>query len=485
MSFNWVISVLVTISTLVNSEDFLTVNVCDQNGTLSQDCKCPPNFALLENEDICVMLTKARAWSGELCLATGTVDDFYHLGDKEAAAVRELVLKNTSEFWISVRKDGHYGLPRSRLPGRGWGFVPDLREIAISQYDSSGNCLKVDVNSTSAKAKFVDCGEEHHQLCIYRPKKTLLRLYCEDPDELTTRYSLYQDTCFKIESNNSNRTKLVQFVVDGYRKLGILNKLQNQTSYQCSTILYNTTFNGTAYLNHNYNASSKSFSSLANVSSCVAYQRKQQTIIQPQLNLNYDRVVQKLLLSITNSRFLWRDSMFDPGFICFSGADLQLRTNVTIKQKLWPPPNATNAGNDAEIYELTVHGQFPSQYWCEGHAVPNLTLVQSQKVVEQRKAPDVHIFAIRIRYQNKYAHEQSTENMEHRYEEHLTSSKLGHLVEKVHVARIESMQVNNLTMLVHVAAKYRGQNASNIDNSSGIPLGKKHCCLLGNGLLSA
>lgn len=475
MGFNLVILVLVASSTLAKSEDFLTVNVCGQNGTLSEDCKCPPNFALLENEDICVMLTGARAWSGDLCLATGTVDDFYHLGDKEVAAVRELILKNASEFWISVRKDGHYGLPRSRLPGRGWGIVPDLREIAISQYGSSGNCLKVDVNSTSAKGKFVDCGEKHHQLCIYRPKKTLLRLYCEDLDELTTRYSLYQDTCFKIESNNSNRTKLVQFVVDGYRKLGILNKLQNQTSYQCSTIMYNTTFNGSTVLNQSFHGSSKNYSSLANVSSCIAYQRKHQKTILPQLNLNYDRVVHKLLLSITNSRFLWRDLDSDPGFTCFSGADPQLRTNVTIKQKLWPPPNATNAGNDAEIYELPVRGQFPSWYWCEGHAVPNFTLVQSQKVVEQKKDPDVHIFATRIRYQNKYAHEQSTENMEHRYRETLTSSKMGHLVEKVHVARIESMQDNNLTMLVHVAAKYSGRNASNYDNSSGIPLGKKHC----------
>ncbi|XP_058826204.1 uncharacterized protein LOC131686081 [Topomyia yanbarensis] len=464
---------------------FITKDQCKQSDVLprqtlsiSVDCSCPPNFTAVSVDGIriCLILTMPQIWSNT-CVSFGCTKDFYSTSEKERKVVKEFLRKeNVSEFWISVQKDEAFSLPLRKLPGPDWGTPLNL---ATKEYDlkvkqtSDGNCLKA--NITDSSVSFDNCAKLLPQLCIYHGS-TLLQLYCSK-SEYTTRYSDYQNYCFKIVKSEAIFTGWELYNVDGYRKLQVHRELVRKHKISCDkTVVQSNLTNQLGALfavKHSYSSylyvaiQEDGTMGLYEKFDCVAYEHERKTFHNPELILNFDRLHLKLMLVIYYTKYLWRDQDTDIGFVCYTDADADLLKQVTAR-KIWPP-DSDDEYADQTMYELKLYGDFPGNYWCEGHAVPNFTLVRSNTVVAQKKENNFHIYSILLdvhsfdldRIQQKSYLKQLAKTYKN-YLDIKSSHETASLIKGMQIMKIENLDTINktLSLIMHVAATFSGLDLS-------------------------
>ncbi|XP_062552081.1 uncharacterized protein LOC134217362 isoform X2 [Armigeres subalbatus] len=494
------IVVFLTIEGLARSDSaFITNGKCVQstpflwqkNISISADCNCPPNFIALIYEEkkttFCVMLTKPQEWSN-VCISYGTPDDYYEVTVKERKAINSFLRKvNVTEFWISVQRASPYDPPLKMLPGRDWGLPLDFDEdydLEVVQ-ESSGNCLKVNINPNYSTATYEDCNKKYSHLCVYK-RPTMLRLHCPN-GAYTTRYTEFQEYCFNIvKVSYANMSKYGLFDVDSKRKFQLYQNLASESDVKCENSIVRSELTyliqvaqNPVQANENANINDVAMRpdgtmKLTKEFDCIAYQNKSYSKYwkMPDLKLNFDRIHKTLLLVITNGRYLWRDDDRQVGVVCYTDGDTELLKAVSIKRKVWPPPldlysdDEDDKNDEQEIYELKLYGDFPGYYWCEGHSVNNFTRIQSERIIAQKKESDVHVYAILLEvYDIENENFWKKNNLKTLMKDYLMYlklydndqvSKLAGLLKGMHVVKIEltNQLLKRTNLIVHVAAKY-------------------------------
>lgn len=451
-----------------------------KNISISTDCDCPPNFIALISESgkptFCIMLTKPQIWSN-ICISTGSTDDYYEITVNERATVNSFLRNaNVTEFWISVRRESAFDPPQKQLPGSKWGAPLEFDEdydLEVSN-KATGNCLKANITRNYSAASFEDCSNLYPQLCVFK-RDAMVRLHCSQ-DEYTTRYAYFQKYCYKIEKASSVRRQWNLYDVNSHRKFQLYQNLAKESSIRCesSIVQSNLTYHlQQAFLNggqaHDelYYVAMRfdGIMTLTKDFDCVAYQFDNDAFKLPEIKLNFDRIHKKLLLVVSNGRFLWRERTKDTGFVCYTDADTELLKEVNIKRKVWPP-QAQYGADEQEIYELKLYGDFPGYYWCEGHSVLNFTLIKSDRIVAQKKDSDIHIYSVLLEvYSLEYEKLWQKNNLKRLMKDYLQYLK-SHDDEKIHrlTDLLKGMQVmkieyidqvfNRISLIVHVSARY-------------------------------
>nr|XP_019542504.2 uncharacterized protein LOC109413232 [Aedes albopictus] len=483
------------ISLATSDNAFITNGECQQteifiwqkNVSISVDCDCPPNFVALISDDkkptFCIMLTQPQKWSN-ICISTGTTDDYYEVTVRERAAINSFLRKaNVTEFWISVQRDGEYDPPLKRLPGRKWGLPLDFEEdydLEIST-DSSGNCLRATIDHNYSAASFVNCSDIYPHLCVYK-RSTMLRLHCPH-GAYTTRYSKFQEHCFSIVEAQNNIWKADGlFDVDSHRKYQLYQNLAREADVKCEStkIQSNLTYKiqqaflikkeGNENMLKHAVMRSDGTMAVAEEFDCIAYENKTEANYYnaPELKLNFDRIHKKLLLIIYNGRYLWRENGKDVGVVCYTDGDTELLKAVGVKRKVWPPQFSIDNEEDEgqEIYEMKLYGDFPGYYWCEGHSVMNFTLIKSERVIAQKKESDVHIYSVflevyDLEHENLWQ-KNNLKRMMKEYSQYLKAydndriNRLAGMIKGMQVMKIESISqsLQRTRLIVHVAARY-------------------------------
>ncbi|XP_055634874.1 uncharacterized protein LOC129774865 [Toxorhynchites rutilus septentrionalis] len=472
---------------LLDQETFVTRDQCKQtevalwqkSDSISADCDCPPNYVSLAVENhkrtFCVMLTKPQPWS-EICVSSGSTDDYYEISVTERSALNAFLRKTfVTEFWISVRKESEYGPPLKKLPGKEWGKPLDFEEdydIEVNR-TSSGECMKTTISNNYSKARFEDCNKEFSQLCVYK-RDTMLQLYCS-PDEFTTRYSYFQNYCFSIRASENVRNDWDLYDVNTHRKYRLYHSLARVSNARCdySAVQSNTTaqlqqvLQSAGQINKALHIAIREdgIMTLSSRIDCFVYQYENTAIGEPKIFLKFDQIFKKLMLTIDQGRFLWREDYRDVGVVCYTDADAELIKKVKISRRIWPPKQEKQR-TDREIYELKLYGDFPGSYWCEGHSVPNFTVVKTERIVAQRKPSEVVIFSVLLHVSlyedDNVLHKQYLKQLTKsfiNYIESFDDEKIKHavrLIKAMKVMKIEMVDYakQRLTAVVHVAVKY-------------------------------
>lgn len=103
---------------------------------------------------------------------------------------------------------------------------------------------------------------------------------------------------------------------------------------------------------------------------------------------------------VYNKEFLWREHSDEPGIKCFTDSDNELIRDVRVEDEVWSGlltmDDITTVGETSRsVYELRTYGDGPGYYWCDGHAVPNFELIQSEPIVAYKNV-DGEVFAVLI-----------------------------------------------------------------------------------------
>ncbi|XP_055524184.1 uncharacterized protein LOC129717919 [Wyeomyia smithii] len=482
---------------------FITNDQCKQNEiflgkpvSISADCICPPNFVTIDgaNSDrrrFCILLTEPQQWSN-ICVSYGCTDDYYEISDEERLIVDNFLRDvNISKFWMSVRREDQVGYPLRKLPGSGWNTPLDFemqnnREVALQLQEAPGNCLLASLESHGySKASFDDCNKLHPQLCIHK-RNTLLSLSCPAA-EFTTRYRDFQDHCFKIVHSPTVDHELKLFNISNHRKLQLLQKLVQKSKLSCKFVVVETFFTQSVSRPRLYFAlQDVGVITLVEKFDCVAYESLNFDFESPKLDLSFDRASQRLLLMIANAKSLWRDREKDIGVVCYTDADTELLKQVGFRRRIWPPSDgdrnsARTRGDDVDdkhIYELKLYGDFPELYWCEGHAVPNFTVVKSDKIHASKKEKHVHVYSISLNVQpleyDRILQKSYLKSIVKQLRDHVKlianggDRSVAGRINGMKIVKIESVDIEKkkFALVVHVSVKYRDWDSSDEDDDS-------------------
>ncbi|KFB52116.1 AGAP012973-PA-like protein [Anopheles sinensis] len=429
----------------------LTINQCDQQhgtpSTSTKECFCPPGYASLQQVSgegwtrkpvpLCIGLRSPGPWE-DVCVASGSNTDYYDLPPEETDLVRVfLAAHGVGECWISARRIAPRGALVRRLPGSSWNkrIEPDYKKVplVLGEQEPLGptdpGCAAIG-GPQFGQLVIRNCSRPLHHLCLYRESSSLLTAFCS-PGEYTTRYAApQQHFCYTVRELSPD-TQFWISVKPEYEKLNIttertrqlgnelLNQFSSITRKLCpSEMLPRPSDTQIRLVKRAQNALSGS----GPVYGCAVFQRKalsemgEQT---PSMHLYFDKARHKLFLTVYEGWRFWREKSKDPGFVCYTNADVALiRTVQTSQVRKFPlhrhhthrgddddddnnsdgaDDKPENAEGERTMYEVRmVDSGSPGQYWCEAHLVPGLKHLVSQPVLAGRRPDGKSFFSASV-----------------------------------------------------------------------------------------
>lgn len=367
--------------------------------------KCPQNYTeVYINQDkiLCVMVSKYLEWE-EKCVDSGTQTSYLDLVEEEKSRVNTYLLeKGITEAWLPAKRLSPFEPVVWKLPGWMWNKPIEFEDYLIDFVPGAliniEECLKLVLRNGTIAIALDDCKKNLPNLCVFDNSRTTI----DSGNCISTRYKgASQSKCYGISNIPDNVTAIEEqltinssevFVANSVEKLIIFEQLAKKGHLNRDKKCLAHFSNG-SQLYDNLGRWSVLESTgkwgLSSYFNCIATEtvRKIQT---PQLFLKFNPVKGKLTLDVYSSENLWREDNRTAGVKCYTNADYELIKVIKVKRKLWSGVYRFGVGDTSkevnkDIYEIKLYGDGPGYYWCEGHSIPEFTLVQTGKVYAARK----------------------------------------------------------------------------------------------------
>uniref|UniRef100_A0AAG5DPS3 G-protein coupled receptors family 2 profile 2 domain-containing protein n=1 Tax=Anopheles atroparvus TaxID=41427 RepID=A0AAG5DPS3_ANOAO len=474
------LSPMATPPSALSSTKSLTINQCDQQQELvvlksPNDCFCPPGYASLRDfsplaggggkkvAPLCIGLRSKGPWQ-DACVSSGTGTDYYDLPPEEMALVRVfLAAHGVSDFWISARRIAPRGALVRRLPGSRWNdpIAQDVKKgpLTVGLPDllapMDPGCAAIG-GAHFGQLVIRSCSRLLHQLCLYR-ESALITLYCRQ-GEYTTRYSSPQQRfCYSVREQTSDTIEQLFGGTSEFEQLmdttartrhlrdALLQEFSSANRKHChgELLLRDSVSQAHRLGKRAQNALSGITNGSATIG-CVVLQRAELWRTDEEnssMHLYFDKGQHKLYLTVYGAWRFWREGPKDPGFRCYTNADVKLIRTVKVshRAKFHPQRQSTHRGDQDEaddvdgnyrdglgdertMYELQlVDSGAPVQYWCEAHLLPDLSHLASQPVLAGRRPDGKSFFSATIELLVNHSDVKSLSlaSYEQRVEEHI------------------------------------------------------------------
>ncbi|XP_063703542.1 uncharacterized protein LOC134833224 [Culicoides brevitarsis] len=381
--------------------------------------KCPQNYTevyLSRDKILCIMVSKYSAWDKK-CLDSGTQTSYLDLkADEKVNVERYLRAKGITEAWLPAKRMSPFEPVVWKLPGWMWNKPIEFQDYVVdiepgARIDME-QCLKLVLREgTNVSVALDDCSRLLPSLCVFDHLKSII----DTGNCISTRVKgPSQDKCYAISNIPDNITAIEDPVTINASEVFIANSVEKLLIYE--QLAKRGGLNKDMRCLAHFMNGSQLYDNLGRWSvldptgkwersphfNCIATEvaRKRQT---PKLSLKFNPATGKLTLDIYSAENLWREDNRTAGIKCYTNADYELIKVIKVKRKIWSGVYRFQVGNtlkevNKDIYDIKLYGDGPGYYWCEGHSIPDFTLVQTGKVYAARKVTGLtYAIALQVR----------------------------------------------------------------------------------------
>lgn len=440
--------------------------------------KCPQNYTevhINRYKMLCVMVSKLSEWDTK-CLDSGTQTTYLDLVVEEKEKINNyLSSRGITEAWLPAKRMSPFEPLVWKLLGWMWNKPIELEDFTIDLEPGARidveQCLKMMLTNGNVSIALDDCSKYLPNLCVFDHAKAVI----DTGNCISTRYKgPTQRKCYSISNIPDNVTAIEDKVTINSSEVFVANSVEKLIIYE--QVAKNNHLTKDKKCLAHFTINSHLYDSLGRWSvldsvgkyelsphfNCIATEivRKVQT---PQLSLKFNPSQGKLTLDIYSSENLWRENNRTAGVKCFTNADYELIKVIKVKRKVWSGVYRFQIKNtirevNKDIYDIKLYGDGPGYYWCEGHSIPDLALVQTEKVYAARKIKGLtYAISILVKLENTLDIERDKKllrNLAREYREHIrvtheVSSRnmrtMAHRITSVRPMKIESY--NPLTLV--------------------------------------
>lgn len=360
--------------------------------------KCPPGYQEVPiggGRYICVSLSQPKMWAAD-CVKSGTQMSFLDLQDDDRAKVFSFLTKrNIKQVWLPAKRQSRYEPIVWELPGHLWHRPVEFENynIQVRKDIFKGNCVKLIVD-TNFLVEADECEKALPVLCVYKYSGLLRTTCAEGREGFETRYAT-QGKCFFVETFTKALTDAPKTALPGAKdlfsastieRINIFSEISRELNLQedARCLVRANGINGSfTVLDHNGKLLVSSYFN------CIAWEYRR-NVSQPEISLRFDEAQGRLGLTVYSPESIWRSDINSTGINCFTNSDDELVKVLKVKRLVWSGSFKMGIGLMARnvskaIYEVKMAGDGPGYYWCEAHALPDMSLIKSVQVVASRK----------------------------------------------------------------------------------------------------
>ncbi|KAJ9590171.1 hypothetical protein L9F63_016710, partial [Diploptera punctata] len=417
--------------------------------TLESHKTCPPPFTQIstsEENSLCVFISDPQRWQ-PLCVKYGVTTSILDLKFQNIKLLKELMrAKGVRNVWLPAKRFQQFGPIINMLPGNKWGskFINDTNipsHFKLSKFWSLRNdCLSLRIKDLILETN--NCNMHLPILCIFtkRNETSLVKLSYAN-DYFSPKYDIKNTRrCYKIYSNLSysiswkKAEEICSTEINGHlmsfdseydidiflemTKLTVLDNTTicwiglmkdtkegytwktNNSTKKASFVNWDTSY--ISYFNYGTrgviypNGKWKLVPRFATLKCFVC--EASSDFMEADISLKYNPLYKGVIVNVYWPKGLWRESINDIGFKCFTdalGNNLHVLDIEEIWSKQWTTDDIQMLGyirnNTVNsnfkfyiqkiVYNMPLVNNYSGNYWCEGHKVFNFDLEKSNEIL--------------------------------------------------------------------------------------------------------
>ncbi|XP_017139769.1 uncharacterized protein LOC108154146 [Drosophila miranda] len=350
---------------------------------------CPDDlFEVKQNDDdpICLKIsTKPEAYNDTFCYGSNKIIPLDLSSSEMTTIILFLKQKRINEYWLPIKRSNAFMPFMINLPGKRWQKVID-EHILPEHLKSDLYCLTH--NLDRLKIELRDCKKFLHMVCVF---KSSLLSHSGCPEGFGA-LSYRPNECYGInwKKKSLNHVHISEYYEKQNSIRIVLQEIipQEKENYFFKIDSFVDRFSDKYMVIMNKYEKTK-----------VSYENSKwfpvlskQIIEAPSpflMKLKFDENLRELILVIYHRNYLWTNEYNDIGVQCFTNAGYELLKKTSVNL-IWQSEKKTRS-----IFKLTLFGDGPGEYWCEGHTILNFQWVSTQRLIAFKNMRG-HTFATRL-----------------------------------------------------------------------------------------